>query len=129
MSLSPQSTKYENAIEGSPGKPNSCILYSQRGQRYREQTFPVPLPVPFLFIADVHQLPYYPSLFPKPQRVLSCAPSSRVTAVCCFWTAQYYCLAQVLASDSEVVAGKCEPCPVLSHEGLASSQRKTGSAW
>lgn len=125
----PNHTKYKKAIEGSPGKPSSYIWYSRRGERYREQTSPALLPVPFLLIADVHQLPYYPSLFPKPQRVLSCGPSSRVTAVCCFWTAQYYCLAQVLVSDSEVVAGKCEPCPKLSHEGLACSQRKIGSAW
>lgn len=78
----------------------------------------------FLLIADAHQSPCYPSLFPDPHRVLSCGPSSCVTAACCFWRAQYYCLAWVLASDSEVVAGKSEPCPALSHEGLASSQRK-----
>lgn len=110
---------------------NPVLTFSiLRGERdIEKQTSPALLPVPFLLIADVHQLPYYPSLFPKPQRVLSCGPSSRVTAVCCFWTAQYYCLAQVLVSDSEVVAGKCEPCPKLSHEGLACSQRKIGSAW
>lgn len=39
-------------------------------------------------------------------RVLSCGASSWVTGVCCFWSVQYYCLAWLLVSDSEVVAGK-----------------------
>lgn len=99
-----------------------CLL---RGERDTENKFPCcSYLFPFLLIADTHQSPCNPSLFPDPRRVLSCGPSSRVTAACCFWRAQYYCLAWVLASDSEVVAGKSEPCPALSHEGLASSQRK-----